>query len=282
MVGVYPTTTISFEVVLEHDTNDVGKVTDSISITYDDGVPSGDLATATIGIEAGGWGGAVEQLSCYSGTLRPIGAATVVSYVPEVPINRDPPVISGAPAVGQRLSVSTGAWTVPPDDYRYQWRRCSDSGCLSSVTVGTAATYAPVAADVGQWIGVVVFGDNGWGYGVRLAADVGPVVGTVVKSPPVNAIRPRVSGAPRIGATLKATHGSWTGKPDRYRYQWARCRSLRRSTVRQMIPGATRQTYRLAHADLHRKISVRVSAHNQNGWSAAVASSNAIGPVAAS
>ena len=40
---------------------------------------------------------------------------------------------------------------------------------------------------------------------------------------PTNTTEPRILGTARIGATLTANRGIWTGDPTSYRYQWVRC-----------------------------------------------------------
>jgi hypothetical protein len=48
----------------------------------------------------------------------------------------------------------------------------------------------------------------------------------VVTSPaaaPKNTERPTISGTARVGQTLTANPGSWSGNPDAFSYQWQRC-----------------------------------------------------------
>ena len=75
---------------------------------------------------------------------------------------------------------------------------------------------------------------------------------------PANAAAPTVSGSAKVGSTLSAGRGSWTGtEPIDYGYQWQRCAS---ACVN--IPGATDASYRVAAADGTAKLRVVVSAGN--------------------
>jgi hypothetical protein len=64
------------------------------------------------------------------------------------------------------------------------------------------------------------------------------------------AAKPKISGTAKVGKLLKAKVGKWSPKP-RFAYQWLR--------NGQVIPGATRATYRLVGADAGKKISVTVA-----------------------
>jgi hypothetical protein len=60
---------------------------------------------------------------------------------------------------------------------------------------------------------------------------------------------PKVSGAAKVGKTLKAKPGSWSPKP-KFSYQWLR--------NGKKIKGATKSSYQLVSADKGKKISVKV------------------------
>jgi hypothetical protein len=75
---------------------------------------------------------------------------------------------------------------------------------------------------------------------------------------PVNTAPPTLSGTAKVGSTLSASRGAWTGtEPIDYAYQWQRCTP---GCVN--IPGATDATYRVAAADANAKLRVVVSAGN--------------------
>ena len=71
---------------------------------------------------------------------------------------------------------------------------------------------------------------------------------------------PTISGKPSVGQTLVEHHGTWSGSPISYRYQWEVCNST--GTSCSPIHGATGQRYRLPAPDLGHTIRVRETASN--------------------
>jgi hypothetical protein len=93
---------------------------------------------------------------------------------------------------------------------------------------------------------------------------------------PTNTTEPRILGTARIGATLTANRGIWTGDPTSYRYQWVRCAASGGRPDGSDCPairGATDQQYDVTAADAGRRLRVRVTATNADG--SATAASNA-------
>jgi len=81
---------------------------------------------------------------------------------------------------------------------------------------------------------------------------------------PQNTAVPTVSGTPRVGQTLTATTGTFSGdQPITYTYQWQRCDQNGANCSN--IVGATGQTYRLVSADQGRTLRVVVTATNARG-----------------
>jgi hypothetical protein len=78
---------------------------------------------------------------------------------PPVPVGLTGPSITGTPKVGFILTAAPGTWTNSPTGHSFEWRR-------NGTPVGgatNAATYAPVAADVGATMTVAVKGVNAGG-----------------------------------------------------------------------------------------------------------------------
>ena len=89
--------------------------------------------------------------------------------------------------------------------------------------------------------------------------------------PPENTKLPEITGTPRVGQTLTAQEGNWTGTaPITYAYQWLRCNAQAANCA--AITGATAKTYAVTAADLGARLRVRVTARNTAG--SAVATSN--------
>ncbi len=94
--------------------------------------------------------------------------------------------------------------------------------------------------------------------------------GQDVVTPPSNTSVPIISGTPRVGVTLTASTGAWSGTPPLTpAYQW-----VRGSTN---ISGATSATYVPVTADITANLSVRVTMTNSAG--SAAATSAQVGPV---
>jgi hypothetical protein len=97
------------------------------------------------------------------------------------------------------------------------------------------------------------------------------VVATLVgaTTTPVDQTLPGISGSAVVGQTLTEVHGTWTGSPTSYTYQWSRCEREERCGA---IAGATGQTYNVQPADVGDTIVVAEIAHNASGASAPVSS----------
>ena len=85
--------------------------------------------------------------------------------------------------------------------------------------------------------------------------------------PPVNTVKPAVSGAARSGGNLTCSTGTWTNSPTGYTYQWTLGGSA--------IAGATGATYTVQSIDEGLSLSCTVIASNGKG-SGAPATSNGV------
>jgi hypothetical protein len=92
----------------------------------------------------------------------------------------------------------------------------------------------------------------------------------IVVSPPTKTGNPSISGAASVGATLTATHGTYSGTVLGYNGQWYKGASA--------IAGQTGLTYVNRSGDVGSLITYRESAYNSGG-SSATGTSNAIGPI---
>lgn len=80
---------------------------------------------------------------------------------------------------------------------------------------------------------------------------------------PSNTSLPSISGSARDGSLLTASHGSWTGSPTSYAYQWLRCDTQAGSCGQ--ISGATSDHYTVQTADVGSRLRVQVTATNASG-----------------
>jgi GH25 family lysozyme M1 (1,4-beta-N-acetylmuramidase) len=87
--------------------------------------------------------------------------------------------------------------------------------------------------------------------------------------PPVLSLPPTVVGPPQAGQLLAAVPGTWEGgKPLRFSYAWSRCDAAGANCV--AISGASRETYRVASADVGHSLKVVTTATSAAGSATAV------------
>jgi hypothetical protein len=91
-----------------------------------------------------------------------------------------------------------------------------------------------------------------------------PLSARLAPQPPVAITAPRIVGRAQEGRALRATRGSWSGRPLSYAYNWRRCSA----TGCRAIAGANAPTYTLGEADAGDSLQVAVSAANAAGSSA--------------
>ncbi len=187
------------------------------------------------------------------------------------PVNTALPKIAGTAQVGQVLTADPGTWSgTPPITYTYEWQRCNARGNACKAIAGASGTsYALTSGDQGATIRVRVVARNAEGSSSATSAPTGVV--QPAPTPPVNTSPPTVAGTARVGETLQASPGTWSGtEPITYGYQWQRC-----SLVCGDIPGATATTYALTSADAGSTVRVRVTASNSAGSASATSAETA-------
>ena len=204
------------------------------------------------------------------GTSAPATSLPTATVVPPAPTEIYAPGISGTFVQGDVLTEEPAGWNNGPTSYAYEWLRCDSTGSNCAAIAGaTANTYTLTAADVGGELVVLETATNAGGSGTAYSR-LTPVITTpaLVVPVPVSSAPPTVSGAPQEGQTLVESHGTWSGNPGTFSYQWERCGSASCTG----IPGATNQTYTLTGADVGQDIAVSETAANTGGAGAAIAS----------
>jgi hypothetical protein len=174
------------------------------------------------------------------------------------------PDVEQTAQVGAQLHVTNGVWSPVPGGFTYGWLRCNAAGgsCVS-IAGATAATYTPVAGDVGSTLRGAVTPSGGPALSTEAtqvvkALNLGPVVagGTTVST--VAANMPSITGTPQVGQVLTSTTGTWAGATVTITRQWLRCSATGDQCV--AIAGATSATYTPVVADRNLRLRVRVTA----------------------
>jgi hypothetical protein len=147
---------------------------------------------------------------------------TAVTAKAVAPVNTKLPAIAGSPAVGQRLSASTGTWTgVAANGFAYQWSRCNSNGsACATITGATGQSYGVGRADAGMALRVNVTATNSTGStsATSAASRVGAAVAAAPKFTAVlragqEVTRPKgvpAAAAGHLTAKLTGRTLSWT------------------------------------------------------------------------
>ena len=183
-------------------------------------------------------------------------AHTAVVSAKAVPKNTAAPTISGTAQEGQKLTGDKGTWTGNPTDYNFYWTRCNKAGnSCANIAGATAATYTVTSVDVGNTLRFKVGAANQSGrtFASSEQTDV------VTAAGPANTAPPTISGTPKVGQTLTADPGTWSGNPSSFTYQWERCDIDVAACVN--LVGATGKTYVVPLVDLGYRLRVAVTAH---------------------
>jgi subtilisin family serine protease len=233
----------------------------------------------------------VKPVPALNGLVRTGGILDICKAIPNCattpPANQTLPVISGSAGVGQTLTTSSGAWSGPSayTTYSYQWQRCDTSASDCTAIAGaTGPSYDVTSADAGSALAVTVTASNSDGSASVMSTATATVPSTLSPSAPAGSTtpsgaststsaapgltaRPAISGSPRVHHRLTATHGSWTGSPAHFKYQWRRCN--RSGGECKAIAGATSKSYSVGGKDVGRTLEVTVTASNAGGSSSA-------------
>ena len=161
----------------------------------------------------------LRTLVATAGVLVAVGLLVPAAFA-AAPVLTSPPTITGLPQQGQTLTAQNGTWENSPTAYQYQWRRCDASGgsCVN-IRGNAQKTHNVVGADVGHRLRVRVTAVNADG---ATNAESAPTAVVTSTAAPKNTERPTISGTARVGQTLTADTGSWSGSPDSFAYQWQR------------------------------------------------------------
>lgn len=178
-------------------------------------------------------------------------------YGPDALEASAPPVISGEPQIGQKLSSKPGSWNVKLDTVSYQWYRDG-----VPIDGATSADYILTDADGGKTITVKVTGGKDSYQDVTIGSD-----GLAVAIGTLNLTDPAITGSATVGSRLTAETTGWGPTPLTLSYQWLRAGVA--------IPGAVASTYLVTSGDLGQQLRVAVTATRQ-GYTAQTRTSAAV------
>jgi thermitase len=186
--------------------------------------------------------------------------------------------LTSSPQVGQVLLRGQGAWkgSAPLSLASVHWQRC-DPTSMTCAVVGSAARYTVQSADEGYSLRAVISVKNGVGtvsVATAFSAPVGGAGSVLPVSPPVNISQPAISGTAQTGQMLTASHGSWSGSPTSYGYQWQDCDTSGTNCVN--VAGATTVAYTAQVSDVGHTLRVSVTAANSGGSTTATSAVTAV------
>jgi subtilisin family serine protease len=157
------------------------------------------------------------------------------------------PVVTGFPGIGSTLTAASGIWSGSGLPVSYHWERCVATGCEAA---GDGATHVVAVADAGAHLRVAESAPG-------VASATSAQTALVLAAPRVEQA-PTISGRPRVGQTLTADPGSWSGTNLTYTYAWLRC--LKSCWSAKTV--GRRLSYRLRPADRGARIKFVVTAVN--------------------
>ncbi|WP_205474309.1 carboxypeptidase regulatory-like domain-containing protein [Nocardioides sp. SYSU D00038] len=238
-----------------------------------DGQPVEGATGATYTPAAGDVGKDVSVRVTASRAGYTAAVVTTAAVGPVVPVlvpvqNTARPTIAGTPRVGVRLTATAGTWSPADVTTAFQWLANG-----APIAGATAATYVPGAAQVGRRLSVRVTATRA---GRLPATETSLETAAVQPAATPRAIRnvakPRITGKPWVGRTLKVTRGSWDPKLVTVRYQWYANGKL--------LTGATKAKLVLKAKHQGKRIKVVVTA-TRTGYATGRATSRPTGKVKA-
>ncbi|MGO9322431.1 MAG: hypothetical protein ACLQBY_16750, partial [Solirubrobacteraceae bacterium] len=201
-------------------------------------------------------------VSAHSSSGNPEAVSAQTKEIAGIPPKKEePPVISGEAENGQLLSVSNGTWGgTPATKYTYLWESCSKKECKAAAGPDTKASYRVVTSEEEgkETLRAVVTDESRAGSASATSA----ATAAVTAGPPVNTVRPTISGEAREGQELKASAGTWVGTPTiTYEYEWTSCNSFE-----DCVPVGTGTSYDIPDGfEFGNKLKVVVTAKNSVG-----------------
>jgi hypothetical protein len=159
-----------------------------------------------------------------------------------------PTIDDTTPMVGETLHATSGTWDPADAAFSYAWLA---NGV--PISGATSSSYVVVAGDEGKALSVLVIAAKA-DYPDATAESA--ETSAVSAAPPVaftTTPAPTVTGEGTVGEPLTANPGTWAPTPDSFTYQWL--------VDGVPVAGATTETYSPVEGDLHKTVTVQVTAH---------------------
>jgi len=208
-------------------------------------------------VDGASWTNSDGSLTITVGAVTPTGAQVTVQYGDPVPVPGTPS-ISGTAKVGVKLTGVDGTWK----HFTTMTRQWLVAG--TPVSGATGNTFTPRPADLGKVVTFRVTGTAGGTPTTRSAVTKPVVAGTL------SSVVPKLTGTARVGRTLKATPGAWTGGTT-LSYAWF--------VNGKAVKHATKTTLKLTKAMAGKRIVVKVTGRKA-GYATVVRASKASAKVA--
>ena len=189
------------------------------------------------------------ELSCRVVAANDGGIGTAdapATVIPDAPLSRPAPEITGTRGPGETLTCSTGAWDGSPTGYTWRWTNHRGE------VLGTTDTLVLRDEDAGTMVSCDVRARNAGGVEHAYAWTWIPL------PPPVNTVPPQVVGTPQPGMTLTCSTGTWTGAYWLVSIRW----------LRDGVPVASGRYWRPAAADVGHAVGCEVTKSNGRQTSA--------------
>ena len=198
--------------------------------------------------------------------------AAAVAGPRAVPVNVEPPTVTGTARVGEALTAHRGTWDNNPTTFTYRWLRCNQLGNSCVLLASDGQTYRLGDADLGHTLRVRVRASNADGSATARSEQSDVVV---ANAPPLtNTSRPTITGEARVGQELSANEGTWSGNPASFAFQWQRCDIDTLLCVD--VVGATGRTYGVRAADVGTRLRVQVTARSDTRTGTATSAATAV------
>jgi glucose/arabinose dehydrogenase len=229
--GTQPSETTSTTV--SHDYADAGTFTATLTVRDNHGATS---APASVEIQVSG-----------------------ANHAPTAALRAD--VTSGPAPLTIQFNGSGSTDPDSADTLTYVW----DFGDRTQPSETTSANVSHVYTGAGTYTATLTVRDNHGATSAPISIEI--QVGTPLL-PPKNVVLPVVTGMLRVGNTLSAIPGAWTGsEPFDFGYQWLRCAADGDPCLR--ILGATDSQYLLISDDFSFSIRVVITATNEAAFTIA-------------